>query len=167
MSNPVANKDWFLMLKKSEVNISCSSDGMFLFLNNLVIISFDLDLHETGHLCSTNWTFVSLHPDNLWALNAEAHVPTGKHNCVLCSCEANDTFFLRLVYNVSCYVVNAVNVVHVKDRIVILKRIIMRITYKELLLEELKFQCAWAVLQKLAVSDLNWFLRSSSIALGE
>ena len=55
------------------------------------------DVQEGADLGPADWALVRLHPDNLAAVDAEAHVPTRENNRVLCGCVANNAFLLALV----------------------------------------------------------------------
>lgn len=59
----------------------------------------------------TNWALVRLHPDDLAAVDAEAHVSTGKHDRVLRGGVADDALLLALVGQVRGAVVDSIDVV--------------------------------------------------------
>ena len=117
----------------------------------------NFDLHEAGDLSSTDWALVSLHPNDLRALNAETHVSTWQDNCVLGRGEADHTLSLGVIRDVGGCVIYAIDVTQVKDSIVVLKVkeiVSCQEAYKELLFEELVLQVAWRILSELAVGYL-------------
>lgn len=63
---------------------------------------------------------VRLHAHYLAALDAQAHVSAGQHHRVLSHCEADHALSLRLIRYVGGGVVDTVDVIQVKDRVVVL-----------------------------------------------
>jgi hypothetical protein len=57
-------------------------------------------------------------------LNAKAHVSAWKHHSVFGGSEADDALTLCLICDIGCGIVYAIDVIHLKDSIVILKRIV-------------------------------------------
>ena len=81
----------------------------------------DLDLHEAGHLGAAYGALVGLHPHDLRALNAQAHVAAREHHGVLCHRETHHALSLGLICDVCCRVVNTVNVIELKDSVIVLR----------------------------------------------
>lgn len=50
-------------------------------------------MQEGGNLSPANRTLVSLHPHNLTAVDAEAHMSAREYNCILRGSVANHAFF--------------------------------------------------------------------------
>jgi hypothetical protein len=124
----------------------------------------DLDLHEAGDCGPANGALVGLHADNLRALNAQTHVAAREHHCILSSCEANDTLSLSLVRDIGSCVVDAVDVVQVKDRVVVLHSLVTGWkAYEEFLFQELVFEGARTLLEELTVGYLNRLLRPALV----
>lgn len=125
----------------------------------------DLDLHEAGDGRPADGALVGLHAHDLRALDAEAHVAAGQHHGVLRGCEADHALALGLVRDVRRCVVDAVDVVQVEDRVVVLHEgYSMKAAYEEFLFEELVFECAGALLEELAVGYLNRLLGPALVA---
>jgi hypothetical protein len=78
-------------------------------------------VEETAHSCSANRTLVCLHPHNLRAVDAQAHVSAGQHHGIFVGCIADDAFFLAFIDEISRKVVDAVNVIEVHNLIVVQK----------------------------------------------
>ena len=68
-------------------------------------------MQETADLRSTNGTLVGLHPHDLTAIDAEAHMSTREHDGVLTGRVTDHAFLLALVCNVGSTVVDSVDVV--------------------------------------------------------
>jgi hypothetical protein len=81
----------------------------------------DLDLHEAGHLGAAYGALVGLHPHDLRALNAQAHVAAREHHGVLGHSEAHHALSLGLICDVCCRVVNTVNIIELEDRVIVLR----------------------------------------------
>jgi hypothetical protein len=92
-----------------------------LVCTDSTLFILDFYLHEAAHLGSANGALVGLHPHNLGALNAQTHVSAGKHHRVLGRCIANHAFSLRFISNVSCIVINTIDIIQVKNCVIILK----------------------------------------------
>ncbi len=61
-----------------------------------------------------------MHSDDLRALNAQTHVSAGQNYSVLGCGVANNALSLRVICDVGCVVVDTVDVIQVKDRVVVL-----------------------------------------------
>lgn len=88
-----------------------------------------------------------------------------KNHSVLSHSETHDTLSLCFVWDIGRCVIDTIDVIHLKDSVVILKYLykpIMR-SYQKLLLEELEFEIARWFLSKLTISDLHRFLGSTLI----
>ena len=68
---------------------------------------------------SADRTLVGLHPHNLGAVDAEAHVSTREHDSVLFGRVADDTFSLAFVIQVGRITIVAVDVLQVHDLVVV------------------------------------------------
>jgi hypothetical protein len=106
-----------------------------------------LDLHEGADLCTANGTLVRLNAHDLGALNAQAHVATGENHCVLGRGKANNALSLSLISDVCRSVIHTIDVVHVKDCVVV----------EELLLNELELKSARCLLKELTICHLYRF----------
>ena len=82
---------------------------------------FDLDLHKAGHLGAAYGALVGLHPHDLRALYAQAHVAAREHYGVLGHCETHHALSLGLICDVCCRVIDPVDVVELEDRIIVLR----------------------------------------------
>jgi hypothetical protein len=101
-------------VKKNVIDIS-----HLLLLSLLAIL--DLDLHKAGNLGAAYRTLVGLHPHDLRALNAQAHVAAREHHGVLSHCEAHHALSLGLICDVRCRVIDPVDVVELEDRVIVLQ----------------------------------------------
>ena len=104
-------------------------------------------MKEAAHGGPADWTLVGLHPHNLTAVDAEAHVSAREDHCVLGGSVAHHAFSLALVSNVSSIVVDAVNIIQVHNLIVV----------KKLLLDEFEAQVLGAIFLECTVSELDVF----------
>ena len=130
--------------------------SLLLLLHRLILrlmFILNLDLHEARHLCSANRAFVSLHPHYLRALNAQAHVSAWQHHRVFGCRIAYHTLSLRLIRDVSCAVIDSIDVAQIEYGVVV----------EELLLHEFELKCPWHLLQQLSVRYLHRLLRSSRV----
>jgi len=98
---------------------------------------------------------VSLHPHDLAAVDAQAHVAAGQDHGVLCRRVADDALFLRVVSQVGLVVVGSVDFVEVHNLIVV----------EQLLLQELEPQIVGSVLLEGAVGVLNILAALAHIVL--
>jgi len=80
---------------------------------------FNLDLHEATDLSSADGAFVSLHPHDLRALNAQTHVSAGQHNSVLSGRVANHTLPLSLISDVRSVVVYPIDIIQVENSVIV------------------------------------------------
>ena len=131
-------------------------------VNYLTICIFNLDLHEAGHLCAAYGALVRLHPHNLRALNTQTHVPARKHDRVLGRRETHYTLTLGLICYIRCCVIDAIDIIELEDRIVILSDS-SKIAYQEFLLKEFELKVSGAFLSELSVCYLNRFACPSRI----
>ena len=76
-------------------------------------------MQERADLRSADWTLVGLHAYNLTAVNTEAHVSAREHDRVLCRRVAYNAFLLTLICQISCAIINTVDVVEVHDLVVV------------------------------------------------
>jgi hypothetical protein len=60
----------------------------------------DLEFHEAGYLGAAYGALFGLHPHDLRALDAQAHVAARKHHGVLGHCETHHALSLRLICDV-------------------------------------------------------------------
>jgi len=111
-------------------------------------------MQKTTHSRSANRTLVGLHSHYLTAIDAEAHVSTGKNHCVFGVSVADHTFTLAFICQVGSIVINSINVIQIHDLIVV----------KQLLLQELVPHVGGAVFLERTVSELNILLSLASIA---
>jgi len=118
------------------------SARLLLSLGNGEVV---VDVEEAADLGSADRALVGLHPHDLTAVDTQAHVSAGEHDRVLGRGVADHTLLLALVGEVGGVVVNAVDVVHVEDLVVV----------EQLLLEVLVLDVVGAVAHELAVGKLN------------
>ena len=76
-------------------------------------------MQETGHGGSADGALVGLHPDDLGAVDAEAHVPTRQHNGILRGLIAHHALLLAILVEVCRLVVNSVNVIKIHNLVVV------------------------------------------------
>ena len=70
-------------------------------------------MQERADLSSADWAFVGLHPDNLGAVDTEAHVSARKHHRILRCGVAHNAFFLTFIGEVGRHVVYSINVIQI------------------------------------------------------
>ena len=76
-------------------------------------------MEEAAHLGPTDRALVGLHADDLATVDAQAHVAAGQDHRVLVCCVAHNALLLGVVSQVSCIVVDSINVVQVHDLVII------------------------------------------------
>jgi hypothetical protein len=76
-------------------------------------------VEEATDRSPANGALVRLHPHDLTAVNTEAHVSAGEHHGVLGRSVANDALLLALIRNISCIIIDAVNVIQVHNLVII------------------------------------------------
>ena len=99
---------------------------------------------------------VGLHPYDLAAVDAEAHVPAGENHSVLGGRVADHTFLLGLVSDVGRSVVDSINIIEVHNLIIV----------KQLLLQELEADVFTRLLLEGTISELDILTASSFIFFG-
>jgi len=78
---------------------------------NFFEVNIILDLQEAADRGSTNGAFVSLHPDDLGAVDAETHMSAWQHDGILVRRVAHNAFFLAFISQICSSIVNSVDVV--------------------------------------------------------
>ena len=108
------------MLSFSSTYIRSSKSREGFIIRSSVFLVLNFDLHEWRDLSPADGALIGLHAHDLTALDAETHVPAWQHDCVLSGRVTNHTLSLCFISDVCCVVVNSVQVIQIKYRVVVL-----------------------------------------------